>query len=76
MVSGKSDHVDPNSIGAMIGASSLRSCVGMRFEPAAFCTFRFDKSLNTPFFVISIRQRSLVWIGLSMKCGTFSNQTP
>jgi hypothetical protein len=43
------------SIGAMIGASSLRSCVGMRFEPAAFCTFRFDKSLNTPFFVISIR---------------------
>jgi hypothetical protein len=38
----------------MIGASSLRSCVGMRSGPAALCTFRFDRSLNTPFSVISI----------------------
>ena len=42
------------SIGAMIGASSLRSCVGMRSGPAALYTFRFDRSLNTPFSVISI----------------------
>jgi hypothetical protein len=26
----------------------------MRFGPAAFCAFRFDRSLNTPFSVISI----------------------
>jgi hypothetical protein len=32
----------------------LRSCVGMRSESAALCTFRFDRSLNTPFSVISI----------------------